>query len=157
MGSSAEWRCRHSLRRFADLHQSVSSVSLVSSGLPEGGRIPPGGYPSSFATALASFYARHHIVFSCTRRICDFRLVQGRSSLGPDRELFIQRLDIQNLGKWHPVGGVAGIHHQAVPRVLLVHLGKVPVNAGEDFIQLGPLEGLEQHPRRAGPGVQKGF
>ena len=88
MGSSAEWRCRHSLRRFADLHQSVSSVSLVSSGLPEGGRIPPGGYPSSFATALASFYARHHIVFSCTRRICDFRLVQGRSSLGPDRELF---------------------------------------------------------------------
>jgi len=43
-----------------------SSAGLVSPGLPVGGRIPPGGYPSPLCPILADELSRHRLVLSFT-------------------------------------------------------------------------------------------
>ena len=47
--------------------EAGSTIILGSSGLPAGGRIPPGGYPSPFATAMAGGYARQSSRFPAYR------------------------------------------------------------------------------------------
>jgi hypothetical protein len=43
-----------------------SSAGLVSPGLPVGGRIPPGGYPSPLCPIIADELSRHRLVLSFT-------------------------------------------------------------------------------------------
>jgi hypothetical protein len=76
-----------SLGRFADLHQSVSPVILGSSGLPGKAGFLPGVTLRPLLRLWQAFTGDITLFFSCTRRMDDFRLGQGRSSLHPDRRL----------------------------------------------------------------------